>query len=813
MATYALTVSTSALDLGVISGATVVAERKRTTVTDIYPTSSLYTKKTATNVSGIATIQLEADDGTVFHEIKIFDASGVLVYKNTIQMPPQAADIEDLPLNDIITESATQAVAASVTATTQAGIATEQAVLTAADRVQTGLDVIAAEAAAAAAAADAASIIVATKKFNTYAEQMAYTGNYIDGQKCDVLGYYAIGDGGFIQMYWSASSTAVHNGATVRQPTSVSGAGRWLAVNTSSVSLKQCGAKGDGSTIDDAWSVFCNLDGEGIIEAGTYKITKHVTIDAGVLKTIRGVGNPTLIITLPINTDFLTCNRQVNFEHIKFDFNNGYVKNGITYPASIGEIILKDLTFKNVKDTDSTTGTILINVTADSNKLYIDGIRFSNILKKGNGSITDAAGSLNCIYLGNSTSYALADIKNVFAFEVHNIDAANAVIYEDTAVVYVITSSSDQNNVVNIENIYGFNFGKRLLKIHASNVAMRNISGVSTEGDSLGLVGINNAQGLGEKYGCSVVNAVAIGKMEYAFSSAANQTYYENISATTTVGTKAGMSTGSFGLLINGNGTKLNGGVFESTQCIGIGSTAAIISNTTLNNVTLNITGSTILNGIYDIAGNLGINTLSIDGLVVNYSATAVAVPLFVGQYFNGTTIKGENFNISNVVVKTLGGVNSYGLYVLKTYGVNIENVNYLNTSGNSHFRLVYLTACENTNVRNVYITGTNQIGVFFDNCTGRNSAAYVNNVSASTAAVYNTSSTNVSVTGVNQSQIGTGTPTTYPSRREVRYTSGTTANRPTDTLVAGDYHWDTTLAKPIWWNGSVWKDAANTTV
>lgn len=109
MATYALTVSTNALGLGVISSATIVIERKRTIVTDIYPTSSLYTKKVATNISGIATIQLQADDGSVFHEVKIFDTSGVLVYKNTIQMPPQAADIEDLPLNDIITESAQQA--------------------------------------------------------------------------------------------------------------------------------------------------------------------------------------------------------------------------------------------------------------------------------------------------------------------------------------------------------------------------------------------------------------------------------------------------------------------------------------------------------------------------------------------------------------------------------------------------------------------------------------------------------------------------------------------------------------------------------
>ena len=250
--------------------------------------------------------------------------------------------------------------------------------------------------------------------------------------------------------------------------------------DTSIISLKQCGAYGDNINDDSvAWSVFCNLDGcDGIIEDGAYKITSHTTISSGVLKTIIGIGNPTLSITLPINTNFLTCNRQVHFEHIKFDFNNGYVKNGITYTASLGEIILKDLTFKNVKDTDSSTGTILISVTADSNKLYIDGIRFSSILKKGNGTETDTGGSLNCIYLGSSLSYALADIKNVFASEVHNIDSLDSIIYEDTAVIYVITSSSDQNNVVNIENVYGINFGKRLLKIHASNVAMRNISGV-----------------------------------------------------------------------------------------------------------------------------------------------------------------------------------------------------------------------------------------------------------------------------------------------------------------------------------------------
>ena len=43
-------------------------------------------------------------------------------------------------------------------------------------------------------------------------------------------------------------------------------------------------------------------------------------------------------------------------------------------------------------------------------------------------------------------------------------------------------------------------------------------------------------------------------------------------------------------------------------------------------------------------------------------------------------------------------------------------------------------------------------------------------------------------------------------------YTSSTTAARPTVTAT-GYLHWDITLGKPVWWNGTVWKDATGTTV
>ena len=59
-------------------------------------------------------------------------------------------------------------------------------------------------------------------------------------------GYYAAGDGGGNRFYWDGTSSAVDNGGTIIKPTFVSGAGRWLAVDTSYINVKQFGAVGNG---------------------------------------------------------------------------------------------------------------------------------------------------------------------------------------------------------------------------------------------------------------------------------------------------------------------------------------------------------------------------------------------------------------------------------------------------------------------------------------------------------------------------------------------------------------------------------------
>ena len=96
MATYALTVSTNALGLGVISGATVRVEKRRIAIADTYPPiNNLIQIAQATNSSGIATFLLQPDDLTTYHVAKIFDTAGIFIYERFFSMPPSETSLED----------------------------------------------------------------------------------------------------------------------------------------------------------------------------------------------------------------------------------------------------------------------------------------------------------------------------------------------------------------------------------------------------------------------------------------------------------------------------------------------------------------------------------------------------------------------------------------------------------------------------------------------------------------------------------------------------------------------------------------------
>lgn len=97
MTTYILTVSTDALGLGIISGGRVVVERRRTSAAQQYPGFDvLYAITTYTNTSGVATLGLKPDDSSVYHEARIYDTSGVVVYRTIFSMLPENIALLDV---------------------------------------------------------------------------------------------------------------------------------------------------------------------------------------------------------------------------------------------------------------------------------------------------------------------------------------------------------------------------------------------------------------------------------------------------------------------------------------------------------------------------------------------------------------------------------------------------------------------------------------------------------------------------------------------------------------------------------------------
>lgn len=121
---------------------------------------------------------------------------------------------------------------------------------------------------------------------DTYASLIQITG--LENQSMSMLGYYAAGDGGSNEFCYSSSSTATHNGGTVIKPTAVSGAGRWLAVNPSTVNVAQFGAKGDGST-DDYNAISAALTAAGAFgSVGFAKTTSGIYLVSQELKFYDG---------------------------------------------------------------------------------------------------------------------------------------------------------------------------------------------------------------------------------------------------------------------------------------------------------------------------------------------------------------------------------------------------------------------------------------------------------------------------------------------------------------------------------------------
>ena len=136
------------------------------------------------------------------------------------------------------------------------------------------------------------------QSFNSIAALRLRSGTTI-ANAAKTLGYYVAGDGGANAFYWDSASTATDNGGTVIKPTAVSGAGRWLALDNTRVSLAQFGAvTGIDST---AAIIACFTHANSLVRNGLVSTVKN----AGCTVVIDPVVYSLDTISTPIN---VLCN-------------------------------------------------------------------------------------------------------------------------------------------------------------------------------------------------------------------------------------------------------------------------------------------------------------------------------------------------------------------------------------------------------------------------------------------------------------------------------------------------------------------------
>jgi hypothetical protein len=91
------------------------------------------------------------------------------------------------------------------------------------------------------------------------------------------------------------------------------------------------------------------------------------------------------------------------------------------------------------------------------------------------------------------------------------------------------------------------------------------------------------------------------------------------------------------------------------------------------------------------------------------------------------------------------------------------------------------------------YVVGVNNIAVYVN---GSKQIVGVNYTETSSTVI-------TFVSGLNVGDVVECTTSVSTTTNPID--SGSTANRPSSSAITGQYYFDTTIGKPIWWNGTIW--------
>jgi hypothetical protein len=660
-------------------------------------------------------------------------------------------------------------------------------------------------------------------KINTIADLRNFNG-YYQGQEVFLIGYYNAGDKE-PRIYKFSYGTGLDDGGQTINTSK----GKWELLHTGELNVEDYGVFGQREENNVKFQNLLNNDTVKVINFDSvYKFTGSFLCNNSVLFTSKKKDNK---ITFSHTTSVATFTGTGNIalENINIDYDNKHCLRFFLYAKNLGKVSVKNVTFSNVNDDDSTKGIILLYINAEGNVLDLDNITFNNFTKLGNDLITDYNGSLNLIYVTTDNGVSIANssssIKNIFANNIKNVNGLGDAVLEDTTVVYIASLGRPLN--ILLQNINGYQFGKRLIKIQASNVIMHDIYGYSDIGDSLSVVGILSEGGWYSE-NCEVVNAKAEGNMHYAFANTGNNNYFSNITVKVNKTNVLNNGANHFGLyLSDSRNCNFQNLYIECKRPICLSYATNGLENIFFDGVKVKQLATTIdtinfANLENNTALTKGMKNITCKNFTILLSDSEDRKGFFISTYAKENIIH-NGFTAENITfVFTEGIVNNVGVRFGEFNGyknLKINNVKYINKgiTETKHADLLFITNCEDVFIDAIDLySATSGRTIHLDGRVSETTKSVKMVVFGNNINIRHSTDEGLGFIAIREGEeiyipkkyngrkIIFGTQTTFAT---IYKHFGTTAQKPTPKVTDVDYeYYDTTLGRKEVWSGTTWQ-------
>lgn len=674
----------------------------------------------------------------------------------------------------------------------------------------------------------------AIKKINNILELKDTQGEY-EGQIIELLGYYENGDKPSLKYKWTTTQITDDGGSVIN-----SGSGSWLAVFNDFLYIEDFGVS--ESLPDNSLQLENAIKLNKILytlDNKNYKFENNVNVYNNIHIEIN---NTTKFISVSKNDvgvypiKLLNINN-VDKVYIKGNFDGGFYKNGsqINYPISTSDLT-KTSSLINIVNCKEVYLEINIENTCSN---YNSTSNIDTIMNYGHLYVRDCVNVI-CVNSSLTTSrvegFVFLGNKNVVIKDFKSFDNRstwtplhcflNEYVYiNGFEIIQHASAGGSTLNLYNVktivengylENGAGIDFSWEstsvdsttyvpyIKEVHISNVNTLDTSRLFYGIQHSGEVTKNNITILNCEH--NIVNktfsdttpkgAVRIDNaVDVIINNFRVNSPIFNYSTIQSVGNLSNIiiencksKSDNFIRFTQNSGYKYNNITVKNNTHKGISLDGRTPTTTSSEGTFVFVLGTSDINRIY-----INNNIIEAEGRAFNISGES--------------TLKANDITISDNIIKGYSDV-AFSL-------VNLKNLTFINNSSESNRVFSQINnGSENLIIENNLDKSSNKTLSMFTTISGNYLYyRFVNNKSqASNINTYGIIN-NVSGLIISTKDVYNNTPEVGASKNPVTSSiQGTTANRPTNIKIGHNY-FDTTLNKPIWWNGSSWVDLSGTSV